>query len=436
MRFDPVERLTGALDAPADKSISHRAALLGAMATGRSVVTGYLRAADTDATLRVISQLGATVDVDGDRVVIEGVGLRGPLPQRSPLTVDNSGTLMRLLAGWLSGQPDVVWTIDGDASIRRRPIDRIAEPLGRMGASISSESGTAPFEIHGAALQGIDYRLPVPSAQVKSAVLIAGLLAEGSTSVTESIPSRDHTERMLVEQGVPIELSMDEQGTTTRVSTVRELAPVDREVPGDPSSAAFPLVAALLVEGSHVTVGNVCLNPGRTGFLSILSRMGARLSWEGGEIADAPSGPGPQAQGPVTAEHSTLTSTVVGEREVPGAIDELPLIALAACFAEGTTQVTGAGELKVKETDRIETVVSGLRGLGASVEALDDGFVVEGTGGLKGGRIESHGDHRIAMMGALAGMASEEGVEVGGFDAVSVSWPGFERQIRSLAGGR
>ena len=402
------------------------------MADGRSVIEGYLRAADTDATLRVIAQLGAGVKVNGDSVAVDGVGLRGPKVVADGIGVDNSGTLMRLVSGWLAGQPGGSWRIDGDESIRTRPIGRIATPLTQMGATVTASDGTAPFELEGARLRAIDYELPVPSAQVKSAILIAGLLADGTTVVRENLASRDHTERMLIEQGADLEVVRENGGVRVSVAPAESLNAVDRLIPGDPSSAAFALTAALLIADANVELTNVCLNDGRTGLFRILKRMGANINWDGSSDESARSGLGPESAGSVTAGHSALVGTEVSGDEIPSAIDELPLLALAACFAEGQTIVTGASELRVKETDRIATVVNGLRGLGAQIEALEDGFVVDGGHGVKGGQIESHGDHRIAMMGAIAGLASEDGVEVVDFDAVSVSYPDFESDITSL----
>ncbi|HET8948903.1 MAG TPA: 3-phosphoshikimate 1-carboxyvinyltransferase [Solirubrobacteraceae bacterium] len=428
-RFDPSGPLKGTLRAPADKSLSHRAALLAAMTSDPVRVTGYLDAADTDSTLEAVQALGALVERGEDTLTIRGTGLRAAAPAAGVIDVGNAGTLMRLLPGWLAGQPGGSWTLDGDASIRRRPVDRIAEPLRRMGARIDArEDRFAPFTVTGSPLEAIEYALPVASAQIKSCVLLAGLLATGETTVIEPEPSRDHTERLLLRCGV----NLSRDGARIGVCPQDELELRDLHVPGDPSSAAFHVAAAVLVPGSRIVIEGMAANWTRVGFLRILERMGAVLVGEL-EPAGAPLSP----DEPVTeldVAHGTLAGTTVDASEVPLAIDELPLVALLGCFAEGETVVRGAEELRVKETDRIATVVDGLRGLGADIEATSDGFVVQGTGGLRGGTIASHGDHRLAMLGAVAGLASREGVEVGGMEAAAVSYPGFERDLASLAG--
>jgi 3-phosphoshikimate 1-carboxyvinyltransferase len=443
VRFDPAPRgLRGALRVPADKSISHRAALLAAMSSGPVRVRNYLDAADTRSTLAAVQALGARVEHDGGEMTIHGVGLRGPRETDGPIDVGNAGTLMRLAPGWLAGQPGRAWTLDGDASIRRRPVDRIAEPLRAMGARIDArEERFAPFAIHGAQLHGIEYALPVASAQVKSCVLLAGLLASTPTTIVEPAPSRDHTERMLARAGAPLWRS----GTRVRIDPTDQLALDAIDVPGDLSSAAFMIAAALLVPGSRIVLEDVNVNWTRTGFLRIVERMGGNVLGElepvparvAAESAATPGSAGARvaAEPATTLEvaHAPLRGTTVEPHEVPLAIDELPLVALLGCFAEGETVVRGAGELRVKESDRIATVVDGLRGLGADIEATQDGFAVQGTGTLRGGRIASHGDHRLAMLGAIAGLASQEGVEVDGMDAAAVSYPGFIDDLARLA---
>jgi 3-phosphoshikimate 1-carboxyvinyltransferase len=428
-RFDPSGPLRGTLAAPADKSLSHRAGLLAAMTSDPVRVTGYLDAADTNSTLAAVEALGSLVDRGPDALTIRGTGLRAAAPADGVIDVGNAGTLMRLLPGWLAGQPDGSWTLDGDESIRRRPVDRIAEPLRRMGARLDArEDRFAPFTVTGSPLEGIEYALPVASAQIKSCVLLAGLLANGETAVIEPEPSRDHTERLLLRCGVTVE----RDGPRISVCPQDELELRDLHVPGDPSSAAFHIAAAVLVPGSRIVIDGMAANWTRVGFLRILERMGAVLVGEL-EPAGAPLSP----DEPVTeldVVHGTLAGTTVEAAEVPLAIDELPLVALLGCFAEGETVVRGAQELRVKETDRIATVVDGLRGLGAQIDATADGFAVQGTGGLRGGTIASHGDHRLAMLGAVAGLASREGVEVDGMEAAAVSYPGFEADLASLGG--
>lgn len=426
--FAPSGPLTGRLTPPADKSISHRAAMVAAMATEPVTISGYLTAADTLSTLDAMRTIGADVKRDGTTVVVRGVGLRGPDARGATIDVGNAGTLMRLLPGWLAGQEGRAFRFDGDRSIRKRPVDRIAAPLGRMGARIAAtDDRLPPFTVHGTRLHGIRYELPVASAQVKSCVLLAGLLAEGETTVVEPVASRDHTERMLTHLGVPLRRA----GNEITISPVDALTVDDITVPADISSAAFPIVAAVLVPGSQVTIEHVNVNWTRTGILSILRRMGARIEGEVEQRADGavPTGE-PTADLVVSA--SELRGTVVEGDEVPLAIDELPLVALLGCFAEGETVVRGAEELKHKESDRIATVVDGLRGLGAEIEATDDGFVVQGTGGIRGGTIEAHGDHRLAMLGAVAGLASRDGVRVVGMEAADVSYPGFGDHVARL----
>jgi 3-phosphoshikimate 1-carboxyvinyltransferase len=425
-RFQPAGPLRGSLRPPADKSISHRAALFGAMCDTPVSIRNYLYAEDTLSTLDAIRALGAAVEL-GDELVIRGVGMRAPLMTTNELlNVGNSGTLMRLLPGWLAGQAGGRWTLDGDASIRRRPVDRIAKPLMQMGATVlTSDGGKPPFTVEGADLTGIDYVSDVASAQVKSCVLIAGLMAGGTTSFTEPTCSRDHTERFLMGAQVPFERN----GTTVRVWQCDELELEDIRVPADPSSAAFFVAAAAIVAGSRIVLEDVGLNWTRTAFFQIARRMGAVVL---GDLEPAGTEDPHEPIGEVDVANAPLEGTEVGGDEVPLAIDELPLVALMGVFAEGDTVVRDAAELRVKETDRIESVVDGLRGLGAEIEATADGFVVHGTGRLKGGTFDSRGDHRMAMLGAVAGLASEEGVEVENMTAASVSYPSFESDLRSL----
>jgi 3-phosphoshikimate 1-carboxyvinyltransferase len=436
-RFEPVGPLKGELRPPPDKSISHRAALIGAMAEGPTRVTGYLDSEDTRATLRAVDAVGAEVregepdDHGGLFVEIEGVGLRGARPAK--IDVANAGTLLRIMPGWLAGQPQGEWTLDGDDSIRRRPVDRIAEPLRLMGADVECRDGRLPpLQLRARRLHGIDYEMPVASAQVKSCVLLAGLLAEGETAIHESIWTRDHTERMLAAMGA----SLRREDDALIISPAERLEAGDVPVPGDFSSAAFFIAAALLVPGSDVGLREVGINRYRIGLLSILARMGVEMggAHEEGKAMTVEEirEPGPEPVATLRVRSASLRGTEVSRADVPAAIDELPLLALLACFAEGETVLSGAEELRAKESDRIAGVVEGLSGLGAEIEARPDGFAVRGGGGLRGGRIEARGDHRLAMVGAIAGLASEEGVEVDGFDAVAVSYPGFERDLRRL----
>ena len=431
VRFDPASRLEGELTPPADKSISHRAAIFGAMGETPVRVRNYLAAADTTSSLNAVRALGASVEEDGGVLTIRGVGLRGARVPDAPIDVGNAGTLMRLLPGWLAAQDGRAFVLDGDDSIRRRPVDRIATPLRQMGATIDARDGRLPpFTVTGGPLHGITYALPVASAQIKSAVALAALAADGPTTIVEPEPSRDHTERMFAAAGVDVRRA----GAEVTIAPVDALALGDElTVPGDPSSAAFAVAAALLVPGARVVVRGASTNWTRTGFVRIAQRMGGRIE---GPLEEAPGEAIPHGDpiGDLEVAGGPLRATTVEADEVPLAIDELPLVALLGCFAEGETVVRGAAELRLKETDRIATVVEGLRGLGASIEATEDGFVVVGTGGLRGGTIHAHGDHRLAMLGAVAGLASREGVEVIGMEAAAVSYPGFEADLATLTG--
>jgi 3-phosphoshikimate 1-carboxyvinyltransferase len=436
-RFDPAGPLRGELRPPPDKSVTHRAALIGAMADGPTRVTGYLDSDDTRATLRAVEAVGAEVregepdDHGGFFVEIEGVGLRGARP--AEIDVGNAGTLLRLMPGWLAGQPEGEWTFDGDDSIRRRPVDRIAEPLSLMGADVECRDGRLPpLRIRGSPLRGIEYEMPIASAQVKSCLLLAGLLAGSETAIHEPILTRDHTERMLAAMGASLRRDDD----VLVISPAERLEAGDIPVPGDFSSAAFFIAGAVLVPGSDVGLREVGINRNRIGLLSVLSGMGVEMGGghEEGKAMTVEEirEPGPEPIATLRVRSAPMHGTEITAADVPAAIDELPLLALLACFAEGETVVGGAEELRAKESDRISGVVEGLSGLGAEIEPRPDGFIVRGTNGLRGGRLDARGDHRLAMVGAIAGLASEEGVEVDGFAAVAVSYPRFERDLRSL----
>jgi 3-phosphoshikimate 1-carboxyvinyltransferase len=431
LRCAPGAPLRGTLRVAGDKSISHRAAIIGAMSSGPVRITGYLDAADTRSTLAAVEQLGAVVERRPDELIIQGAGLRSAQPPGEPIDVGNAGTLMRLLPGWLAGQRGESFVLDGDESIRRRPVDRIAIPLRQMGAKVEARDGRfPPLKVSGRALSPISYELPVASAQVKSCLLLAGLMTSAS-SVIEPVPSRDHTERMLLKAGVAVRRESGGSGDwRTTVGGAERLELGGLHVPGDLSSAAFLIAAGVLVRGSRLRLEEVGLNWTRTGFLRILDRMGASVA---GELESHGAFSAEEPVGELEVTHGPLQGTTVEAEEVPLAIDELPLVALLGCFAEGETVVRGAQELRVKESDRIATVVEGLRSLGAEIEATSDGFRVLGTGGLKGGRIESHGDHRLALLGAVAGLASQEGVEVAGMEAGEVSYPGFTGDIERLS---
>jgi 3-phosphoshikimate 1-carboxyvinyltransferase len=431
-RFDPSGPLRGDFAPPPDKSISHRAALFGAMCDEPVLVRNYLDSADTQSTLDALLTIGAAIeesDTPGE-LLIRGVGLHAALEATGGrLDVGNSGTLLRLLPGWLAGQPGGIWTLDGDESIKRRPVDRVVEPLAMMGAGMEAREGRfTPLTVTGAELEGIEYELKVASAQVKSCVLIAGMLAKGSTTLVESRESRDHTERILRRSRVPFE----RDGLRVTVAQVDELELDEIVVPGDPSSAAFMAAAACLVPDSRVVIRDLGLNWTRTGFFRIAKRMGGVIV---GELEEPGSVADDEPVGDLDVAHGPLEATEVAPDEVPLAIDELTLVALLGAFADGETVVTGAEELRHKESDRITGVVEGLRALGADIEEAPDGFAVRGDGSrLRGGTIDAMGDHRLAMLGAVAGLASEEGVEVVGMEAAGVSYPEFEQDLHALVG--
>jgi len=411
------------LRVPGDKSISHRAAMLGAIARGTTHIAGFLRAEDCLATLRCLRALGASVDERGNDLEIEGTPFREP---EEILDVGNSGTTIRLLAGLLAAHP-FHSVLTGDASIRRRPVDRVAEPLRRMGARISGRQGgrLAPLAIDGGGLRGISYATPVASAQVKSAVLLAGLFAEGETVVREPSQSRDHTERMLTAFGAQVV----RDGLTTRLRGPQTLRGAGVRVPGDLSSAAFFLVAAALIPSSELAVADVGLNPTRTGALEVLKMMGADL-----EVRDVREQDG-EPVGTVLVRGSRLRGATIGGDLIPRTIDELPVLAVAACFAEGETVIRDAAELRVKESDRIAALARELGRLGARVEAQPDGLAIVGVPRLRAARVHSGGDHRVAMALAVAGLRADGPVTIDDPACIETSFPGFADALRKVAVG-
>jgi 3-phosphoshikimate 1-carboxyvinyltransferase len=426
MKVEPAAALEGALAVPGVKGISQRAVLLGAIADGESRIRGFGRAADTETAISVARTLGAEVlEDEGELVRLRGAGLRGLREPEEPIDCGNAGTVMRLVSGILAGQTGT-FELTGDESLSARPQERIAEPLRRMGARVETTDGHAPVRIEGRPLRGIRYELPVASAQVKSAVLLAGLLADqGPTTVVEGRgQSRDHTERMLESLGVRVQRRPSE----ATVWPVDRLPPIDVEIAGDFSSAAPFVVAATLLAGSELIVSGVNLNPTRTGLLDVLARMGARIAVFNRRSA------GGEPVGDLDVRSAALTATRVEPGEVPRLVDELPLFALAAGMARGESVVRGAGELRVKETDRIETVTESLRAIGLRVRALEDGFTVTGVPARpRGGVVDARGDHRIAMLGALAGLVSREGVRIEGAESVAISFPGFFDLVETVA---
>ena len=426
MKVEPAAAITGHFAVPGDKSISHRAVLLSAVGEGETRISGFGRSADTESTIAAVRVLGIRVyEADADTLRVFGAGLRGLEAPKHPIDCGNAGTLMRLLPGLLAGQTGR-FELTGDDSLSSRPMERVAGPLRQMGVSVETAEGHAPLTIEGGPVKAISYELPVASAQVKSAVLLAGLYAEsGETTVVEPLPTRDHTENMLESAGV----SVRRRKGTIKVSPAEQLRLGEVEVPGDFSSAAPFLVAATLLAGSELTVHGVNLNPRRTGLLVVLERMGARITvFNRRRIGGEPGGD-------LDVRPAALVGTTIGAAEVPLLVDELPLFALLAVHAHGDSVLSGAAELRAKETDRIEAVVDGLRRLGAHIRATPDGFKVRGVPSrLRGGPIDARGDHRIAMLGAVAGLVSREGVELEGAESAAVSFPGFFDLLESLRG--
>lgn len=421
----PADGLYGTAAVPGDKSISHRAALFAALAEGTSVIENFLPGGDCLATVGCLRALGVPVtELSLTTLQIEGVGLHGLQEPAAPLDCVNSGTTMRLLAGLLAGQR-FFSVLAGSPQLTRRPMARVVEPLRRMGATIygRQEGRLAPLAIQGSRLGGTDYALPVASAQVKSAILLAGLYGSGLAIVREPGPSRDHTERMLAAMGAPVTVLGPVISSERPQAALRPLAIT---VPGDLSSAAFLLAAAVLVPGGQVTITGVGVNPTRTGILDILQQMGAELVVENGRLEAG------EPVADVTVRHSPLRGVEVGGAMIPRAIDELPVLAVLATQARGRTVVRDAAELRVKETDRIATVAAELRRLGAAVEERPDGFVVEGPARLQSAPVSSHGDHRLAMALAVAGLVAKGALLIEDTACIADSYPGFVRALRKL----
>jgi 3-phosphoshikimate 1-carboxyvinyltransferase len=410
--------LRGRLRAPGDKSVSHRALLIAARAEGRSRIRGLSNGEDVRHTLEAVAALGAVVERSGGEIVVDGGAERLHEPD-AVLDVGNSGTGIRLLAGYVAGL-DGLTVLQGDASIARRPMDRVAVPLRAMGATVDGRRGGSlpPLAVRGGNLRAIEYHLPVASAQVKSAVLLAGLAADGATCVVEPVATRAHTEEMLVAAGVDVLVARDGAGArvTLRPGPL-QAGPID--VPADPSQAAFWAVAACITPGSDLVLEDVYVGHGRAGFIEVLARMGARVSLDNRDPV--------RHTADIRVQHSHLKGTDVGGDEVPSLIDEVPVLAVAAAMAEGTTTFSDAAELRVKETDRIATTVQMLRALGVQAEAATDGLSVLGLAGapLRAGVTDSSGDHRIAMASAVAALMASGDVTVRGWQATATSYPGF-----------
>jgi 3-phosphoshikimate 1-carboxyvinyltransferase len=426
VRVEPAVRIDGHIGVPGDKSISHRAVLIGALTEGETLVRCFGRSADTESTLGVVRALGVRVDEeDIDTLVVHGAGLRGIGAPAAPLDCGNAGTLARLLAGILAFQQGS-FELVGDPSLSRRPMERVATPLARMGAVLHTTDGHLPLTVEGHELHGIEYTPSVASAQVKSAILLAGLGASRTTTVVEPTPTRDHTELMLAAAGAKVTRTPN----AVSIEAPERLSLPEVVVPGDISSAAPFLVAAALVPGSTVTVHDLGLNPRRAGLLDVLERMGARVG-----IHDKRRVAG-ELVGDVEVSAQPLVATRIGAAEVPSLIDELPLVALLGAFAHGTTKVTGAAELRAKESDRIETVTAALRAIGVGksrISTYSDGFSIRGVPSRpRGGTIDPAGDHRVAMLAAVAGAVSRQGVEIVGPECAAISFPGFYDLLNSV----
>lgn len=417
--------LRGEVTVPGDKSISHRSVMFGAIAKGLTEIDGFLQGADCLSTISCFERMGVSVENRGDRVLVFGNGMHGLKKPDGVLDCGNSGTTTRLLSGLLSAQPFCV-TLTGDESIRKRPMKRIITPLSQMGASIKSvnDNGCAPLFIEGQRLHGISYQSPVASAQVKSAVLLAGLYAEGETRVTEPYLSRNHSELMLAHFGADVRT----EGTTAVLRPARELFGQKISVPGDISSAAFFIAAALMVPGSELLIRNVGINPTRDGILTVCRSMGADI-----EILNPSAGSG-EPVADLLVRHSSLHGTEIGGAVIPTLIDELPVIAAMACLADGETVIRDAAELKVKESNRIAVMTEGLSAMGARVEETADGMIIHGGSPLHGAVIDSRKDHRIAMTFAVTALAASGQTEILDADCVSISYPGFYEDLKRLSG--
>lgn len=423
MRFNKANGLSGELTVPGDKSISHRSIMLGSIAKGTTAIRGFLQGADCLSSIACFRKMGVEIQNDGDLVTVKGLGLRGLKAPTDTLDVGNSGTTTRLMSGILAAQ-NFSCRVNGDASIQKRPMKRIMLPLSMMGANITSELGNdcAPLRITGSNLHGIAYDSPVASAQVKSAILFAGLYADGVTSVTEPAVSRNHTELMFESFGVDIKT----EGRTATVHPASELYAQEIEVPGDISSAAYFIAAGLITPNSEITIKNVGINPTRDGILRVCEMMGANVKLEvkGGGVGE------PIAD--ITVSTTTLHGCEIGGNIIPTLIDEIPIIAIMAATAEGDTIIKDAAELKVKESNRIDVMVSNLSAMGASIEATDDGMIIHGGKPLHGAAINSKLDHRIAMSFAIASLIADGETEILGSECVDISYPTFYRDLMKL----
>jgi 3-phosphoshikimate 1-carboxyvinyltransferase len=420
----PAARIRGRIAVPGDKSISHRALVLAAIADGPSTITGRAVGEDQDSMVACLRALGVSIEDDGARTSVSGVGLRGLRSPEAELDCGNSGATMRFLTGLLAGVPGVEATLVGDASLSRRPMARVADPLRRMGADVgTSPSGLPPISVRGQQLRGADHHLAIASAQVKTAILLAGLNAAEQTFIVGRDTGRDHTERMLRMLGVDIE-----SGDAIRMRPPAAIPAFEIEVPGDPSSAAFWLVLAAAHPDAEVAVTGVDVNPTRAAFLAVLRRMGAEI-----EVGDEAAAAG-EPTATLTARSSQLRATEIEPEEVSALVDEIPILAVAAACAEGSSAFRGLGELRLKETDRLEAVATQLRLMGSAIAVEGDDLLITGRRGLRGARVFSHGDHRMAMSLAVAASLASGVSEIEGAEAASVSYPGFFEVLEQLAG--
>lgn len=423
MQIHPCGPLRGCITVPGDKSISHRAVMLGALASGTTHITGFLMGEDCLSTIDCFRKMGVEIEIKEDEVIVEGVGLHGLCEPEDTLYTGNSGTTTRLLCGILAGQPFTA-TLNGDASIQKRPMGRIIKPLRDMGASIEGKNDNyCPLTLYPSELHGIEYRLPVASAQLKSAILLAGLYAEGQTTVIEPAPSRDHTERMFRALGVEVET----EGNVITLEPPEDLHAVDIAVPGDISSAAFFLVAGAIVPDSELTIKNVGINPTRTGILEVLRDMGA-------DITESTFRDDAEPVCDLTVRYSKLHGVEIGGSIIPRLIDELPVLAVAAAYAEGETVIRDAQELKVKESNRIAAMVTELARAGVDVEETDDGMVIRGGKQPRGISFQTYKDHRIAMSLSILGLAAHGDSRIADHEVVAISYPDFFRTLESLGG--
>lgn len=424
----PVKRIEGSLRVPSDKSVSHRSIILPSLAEGESVIKNFLKAGDTLTTLNVYRKLGVDIEEKDNVIYVKGKGLEGLKEPDDVLDMGNSGTTTRLTLGVLAGQ-NFFATLTGDDSLRKRPMKRVVDPLSEMGAKVDGrkEANNLPISIRGGKLKGTSYFNSKMSAQVKSAILLAGLYAETPTEVVEPIVSRDHTEKMLNWMGANIEIDFMDDGYKVKISKTDRLKPIHINVPADPSSAAFFAAAASIVPKSEIILKDVMVNPTRDGFFRKLKEMGADIEYknkrdEAGEIvAD------------VIVKYNDLKGVKVVKEEVPSMIDELPLLAIVATQAEGETVITGAEELRVKESDRIKAIVENFKRLNLEIEELEDGMVIKGKQKVKGGVVDSYKDHRIAMGFAILGLVSEDGITIKDADCVYISYPDFFKHLEKVS---